>query len=537
LPHEPTLYIVGNLEGRSVFRFLVALILVSSLAWADSSLAKTRVGIHIAKDRWLTLTDGTRVTQGREISYLLANQLFNFSEFEAVLLDNDEPVHLDLKVTPHIETLLYASGSRSNRLVYGFAPDRVNIFNSGIEGSLENEFVASGEEASQCIKPDFFEGRFNTHGWGPLSSNFGANFDEGFVINIAGYGIGFKQKKFEIKNQIRFAIEDMRSGKKQDLIFDIKAYGKDTFIAGSYSGFALGLEIQRRETLIEALKKILPIAVDGIIREGLIPLNHKGIVEKVKNFSEEIEIKMPKTQRAAVQANALGSCLEKSGNWLEDSIEGIFSFYAYWRYKKILDQPLKSKISALPLNVSNIKVAIIDSGIDYNDKKIGKNVIRFSGDQVLGFDFISWDSRPSDDNGHGTATAKYFLKTIKTDYAIIPIKVIGPFGDTHSSAIYDGFSYAVNQKVDAIVVPWAPALKLTEAYKRGAQLAAQNGIAVFVAPKSMEPGENIFVATVNGQTAFKTKGLGKMHLELPADGVAVVDEFNLWLQNTRGNNK
>jgi hypothetical protein len=529
----PTLIFVGNLGGRSVLSILALLFLVSRLAMADSGPEKKRVGIKLAEERWITLTDGTRVTQGKEISYLLANQLFEHPLFTPILLD-ESPVQIDLRVTPKIETLLYASGSRSNRLVFGFAPDRENIFNSGREGSFDNEFVATGDQASQCIKPDFFEGRFDVQSWGPFKSNFGANLDEGFVISIAGYGLGFKQKKFEIKNQIRFTVEDIKAGTSRDLVFDVKGSGKDVFIMGNYAGFSLGLEIQRRETLLEGLKKILPLIVDGLVKEGLekkIDSSQKELV-----FSQEVEIPVSHTERALAQTKAMSACLSQSGDWLEDTVEGLMSLYALWRYKTVLDQPLKSKINAQNLNSHLPRIALIDSGIDYNDKKIGRHVIRVGEDEALGFDFIAWDHRPSDDNGHGTAAAKYFLEKIKSDYSLIPVKVLGAYGDTHSAAIYDAFTYAVSQKVDAIVVPWAPTSKLTEAYKRGAQLAAEKGIAVFVAPRSMAPGKNIFMPTENASEAFKTKGLGGTQLQLPADGVAVVDMFSRWLKIIGGPN-
>src|SRR5262249_52435882 len=149
---------------------------------------KIRVGIAPAEDRWITLTDGSRVYQGLEVSYLLGHKLLQSGQFNPIFLNSpigmpgivaeagssdlnfrgNEPwnqipeewtawakvqsvssgihtaaskvsstaVPVSVVIKPVVETLLYSSGERSDRMVYGFAPGRENPFNAGRVGSL-----------------------------------------------------------------------------------------------------------------------------------------------------------------------------------------------------------------------------------------------------------------------------------------------------------------------------------------------------------------------------------------------------------------
>ena len=193
--------------------FLYNLILISMIGIVgETALAastavsspKYSIGIYPAEDRWVTLTDGTHVYQGVEISYLLGQKLLDTNNYTPVLLDAAVPLEqwkessssernaqipsawtawlgnnnnqsavagstissLDqntsnglyqVKITPVVETLLYASGSRSDRLVFGFSPDHLNPFNQGRAGMQDNEFVANAAQQAACQKPGFFQ--------------------------------------------------------------------------------------------------------------------------------------------------------------------------------------------------------------------------------------------------------------------------------------------------------------------------------------------------------------------------------------------
>ena len=93
----------------------------------------------------------------------------------------------------------------------------------------------------------------------------------------------------------------------------------------------------------------------------------------------------------------------------------------------------------------------------------------------------------------------------------------------------DGFNFAIQSKVDAIVVPWSSVNETLEAYTQGATLAAQAGIPVFVAPGTITQQNNIYFGTL-GKKSFKTRGLAST-VRLCPEGVATVQAFANWVNS------
>jgi hypothetical protein len=657
---------------QQILPFVVFGILTgTAAARAEVAVPKIRVGIAPAQSRWVTLTDGTRVHQGLEIGYLLGHKLSESARYLPVLLSDQSPApgqasssqsmtlssidkdllkteamkqvpqewtkwaqsfdpssnvgelrtmalarrpsaRIEVRVQPQVETLLYASGNRSNRIVYGFSPGNENQFNEGRPGSIDNEFVSSPVQAQSCQKPDFFKGQFDTLGWGPFRSNFGANIDEGFMINIGGYGFGFKKKNFELRSQIRFLVDNLRTGFHKEYVFQTKAQGSDVFVAGSYMGYNLGIEIQRRETLANALKAILPQIIGDFINEGL-PQRWQstllsaggslimeggyedGVVEGLKvvssfgngyevvqvfgatsllkkisgsalpfpgeplrlagdgpgweegptqtkslllqslngekTYQADIDLKLDQKQRAASQTQVLENCFDKKTTWVEDTINALFSVYAYWRYKNVLDQEFSGP--SKPAG-PGLRVAVVGSGVDYKDQTIKSRVAVDGKGQLIGYDFLSQDPRPSDDNGQGTAAAKLLIQSVKAPVNIMPVKVIGAHGESHSSAVFEGFKFAADQGAEAIIAPWSSVPSTLNAYKMGAQYAAAKGVAVFLAPETMQSQTNIHIPAQISSKDFKTRGMSGSKVQLSASGVAVVEEFSRWMQSRHG---
>jgi subtilisin family serine protease len=309
------------------------------------------------------------------------------------------------------------------------------------------------------------------------------------------------------------------------MVFKTTGKGSDIFIAGSYQGFSLGVEIQRRQTLLQALKIVLPQIVDdlllaglsdstlaqisaGAASSGLTVLNDSPMQ---KTFARTINIAADNTARASVQQASVAQCFGKKTSWVENAINGFFLFYAMWKYNHVLDQSLH-QAPKMTASAQALKIAMIDSGFDYNDSALRDHVMADSKNQILGFDFISWDPRPSDDNGHGTAAAKLLAQNLKKPFVLIPLKVIGARGETHSSAIYDSFRYAINNKVDAILVPWSAQPQSQGAFDLGLKLAKQAGISVYT-------------VTNHETKKYITRGLGGAHLGLNAQDAAAVEDF------------
>jgi thermitase len=100
----------------------------------------------------------------------------------------------------------------------------------------------------------------------------------------------------------------------------------------------------------------------------------------------------------------------------------------------------------------NIRIAILDSGVDFNHPDL-------AGKLLPGFDFVNLDSDPQDDYGHGTAVAG--VAAASTDNGvgmagvgwlvkILPIKVLDANGNGTYADVAAGIVWASSQGVQVI---------------------------------------------------------------------------------------
>lgn len=555
---------------------------------AERTQPRLRVRVEPTQDRWITFGDGNRVQHGFEVSPLLDYYLFHSDAFvvqhvpqvrtqDASLNLEDDLIErlggelgqqvakdilirsgrieqqssggdlLHVIVRPRVETLLYASGLRSNRLVYGFSPDRLDPFNEGRPGAIDNEFIEKNSSAANpsCKPVDLLNDQVRSVGFGPWAGNYGANFDEGAEFFIAGYGLGFRYKKFTVKSEVVFDLEFPEMGQKTSLRQVLTGGGTDVMVAVTYQGIYGAIEAQRRKTLRKALHELLPsivqevrnhlgktpwstrvmesngsqLLVRGGFAEGLetgmalytesgdqVVLSQIGQGMSVGLIQNPAQIQAgtrlyahnngPQVQRLAVEqtqqrevklfanrsteesaADALdsnGKCSAvKKPSFFERLLNSAFLAYGYYRYFQVLDQPNRQPAAQAQL-AGLRKVAIVSTGISPKEKKL-EAVLDSSG-----FDFLSWDNRPADDVGAGTAEALHLMEKLDVAVKLVPIRVIGPYGTTHSSAIYQALLHlSTRADVDAVVIPFAPRIE-SKALAMGIEKITQSGKSVFV---------------------------------------------------------
>lgn len=103
-----------------------------------------------------------------------------------------------------------------------------------------------------------------------------------------------------------------------------------------------------------------------------------------------------------------------------------------------------------------IKVAVLDTGIDYNHPDLKNRILT-----NLGYNFIDGTQNAADDNGHGThvsgiiaaqADNKQGITGIagSLDVKIIPVKVLDSNGEGESDIIAKGIRYAADEGADII---------------------------------------------------------------------------------------
>lgn len=144
------------------------------------------------------------------------------------------------------------------------------------------------------------------------------------------------------------------------------------------------------------------------------------------------------------------------------------------------------------LRGKGVKVAVIDSGVDYNHKNLAQVLAR----DYAGFDFMSHDEKPFDDNSHGTAIAGLIgaQAVEKNQVGIAPgaqilaYKAFDPYGGTTSAALYGAFDRAIKDGAKIIVCGWDTRHE-SQALTQAVALAEAKGVLVVSA--AGDQGEDI----------------------------------------------
>jgi subtilisin family serine protease len=99
----------------------------------------------------------------------------------------------------------------------------------------------------------------------------------------------------------------------------------------------------------------------------------------------------------------------------------------------------------------NVKVAVIDSGVDYKHADLAANV-----DVSLGYDFVDNDADPQDGKGHGTHVAGTIgakannglgVPGINWNVTMVPIRILNNEGTGSVSNIVKGINWATQKKI------------------------------------------------------------------------------------------
>ncbi len=111
-----------------------------------------------------------------------------------------------------------------------------------------------------------------------------------------------------------------------------------------------------------------------------------------------------------------------------------------------------------PITGNGMKIAIIDTGVDYTHKDLGictkEQFISKTCSKVIGgYDFVNNDNDPMDDHGHGThvaatAAGKGLLNGVAPDAYILAYKVLSSSGSGSGSAIISAIDYATDPNRD-----------------------------------------------------------------------------------------
>lgn len=187
----------------------------------------------------------------------------------------------------------------------------------------------------------------------------------------------------------------------------------------------------------------------------------------------------------------------------------------------------------------NVRIAIIDTGIDYNHPDLKGNV-----DSESGYNFANDTKDAMDDNGHGTHCAGTIgavhdnsvgVAGVMADVTMIPIKFLDAGGSGTLEAAIKSIDYATNLNVDLMSNSWGGGGR-SQALYEAITRAADRGI-IFTAaagnsssnndsspsyPASYDVANVISVAALTAQNDlayFSSYGRNSVHIAAPGHNI------------------
>ncbi len=309
---------------------------------------------------------------------------------------------------------------------------------------------------------------------------------------------------------------------------------------------ALGLSSKREIKLSYGKLSVLKVANEKSLTNTIEALkNNPDVVYAEPNFIYTAAV-MPKEKNVAHKR------LEKSPfNDFSAATPDDPSFGQLWGLKNTGSNEPNGKAGVEGADVNalkawditkgshNVRIAIIDTGVDYTHPDLKGNV-----DSEHGYNFVNNTKDAMDDNGHGTHCAgtigalhdnKVGVAGVMADVTIIPVKFLDAEGSGTLEAAVQAIDYATSQNVDLMSNSWGGG-GYSQALFDSIQAAANKGI-IFTAAAGNSTSNNdttpsypasyaipniVSVAALTAQNDlayFSSYGRNSVHIAAPGHNI------------------
>ncbi|KKN40751.1 hypothetical protein LCGC14_0730210 [marine sediment metagenome] len=195
------------------------------------------------------------------------------------------------------------------------------------------------------------------------------------------------------------------------------------------------------------------------------------------------------------------------------------------------------------LGSSTVRVAVLDTGIDYTHPDLSANYLS------IGYDWVNSDSNPMDDNNHGSHVAGTIAATIgnamgvagMSRVAIFAEKILDSTGSGSHADFRSGMIHAVNQGADIISYSGGGSDSATK--REGVDYAINNGVMVIAAAGNDNVNTPLYPAAYPGVIAVSATDQNDVKasfsnygswIDVSAPGVAIASTGmgnSYWLMN------
>lgn len=219
------------------------------------------------------------------------------------------------------------------------------------------------------------------------------------------------------------------------------------------------------ESNIKTIKEKIPEVDVKFLGNGQAIVYSNKISEtvlnkKLSNIKEVKKIKKPDKLRVvdpvSKQLVSSKNSSKLSNTYPSMKSSDVIANDPYYKYEWDITNSQSNTAWNLLKQQRQIKVAVIDTGVDYNHADLKGKI-----DTTNGYNFVTNSKEVMDDNGHGTHVSGIIGANYnnnigvtgiagKTDIKILPIKVLDKDGSGYSDIIAQGIIYAVDKGADII---------------------------------------------------------------------------------------
>jgi subtilisin family serine protease len=216
-----------------------------------------------------------------------------------------------------------------------------------------------------------------------------------------------------------------------------------------------------------------------------------GTIRRSLKLIRSLSVTVPASKVAALRANPLVKSVEIDGQLhaFADPPTGDLEYDNAWGVRHIGTYP----VHQAGIKGQGVKVAIIDTGLDYIHDVPPNVDPEFLHNYKGGYDFFNNDANPMDDNGHGTHVAGilaaehngYLVTGVAPNVDLYALKVLGADGSGDYSGLIAALGWAVDNDMDVVNMSLggnepsdALAAAIAAAYDAGVTLVAASGNAV-----------------------------------------------------------
>lgn len=155
--------------------------------------------------------------------------------------------------------------------------------------------------------------------------------------------------------------------------------------------------------------------------------------------------------------------------------------------------------------LNKVKVAVLDTGIDYNHPFLQGRI------NSCKYDFVDSDNDGMDEQGHGTAVAGIIADATFDNVQINGYRIADKYGEATCDALYMGISKAISDKVDIINISLvggngAKQSQINKIYKLLDKAIANGIIVIIAAGNDGRSTDNVWLA--NYEPAITVSALG-----------------------------